>query len=108
MSQVKFVNAKNLIIARGNIGLDTLSASKKVTTTDKDVVKEWEIGKALPTWAQVSNLAKLYNVSEILLLSKHPIEKFKHIPDYRVGEKGKNASNVNKLVNIVITRQKWL
>src|SRR5580693_7384979 len=108
MSQVKFINKDNLRIARENRGLDTLAASSSITTTEKDVVQEWESGDALPTWSQVAKLSKLYNVSELLFFSDKKIPKFKSVPDYRVGVDKESDDQVSKLVNLVITRQAWL
>lgn len=108
MSQVPSINLNNLRIARENIGLSSLEASKKVTTSKKDVVAEWESGDSLPTWPQIIKLAKAYNVSELLLLSETKIERNKAIPDYRVGVRGGANEKINKLINTVITRQKWL
>lgn len=108
MSEVKFINSTNLKIARENLGLSTLTASKRITTTKKDVVAEWENNKSLPTWSQINKLAKLYNISELLFFSKEEIEKNKTIPDYRVGVESNGDEKVKKLINTVITRQRWL
>ncbi|MBP9686452.1 MAG: ImmA/IrrE family metallo-endopeptidase [Candidatus Doudnabacteria bacterium] len=109
MSQVPSINLDNLKIARENVGLSTLEASKKVTTSKKDVVAGWESGGSLPTWSQIIKIAKTYNVSELLLLSETKIEKNKIIPDYRVGLNGGGGNEkVKKLINTVITRQRWL
>ena len=107
MDSVNFINKANLKIARENMGLDTLSASKKISTSQKDIVAEWENGDSLPKWSKVSKLAKLYDISELLFFSSESIKKNKTIPDYRIGEK-KNDLKVNKLINLVIKRQKWL
>ena len=44
MSVVKSINKDNLKIARENMGLDTLSATKKISDSQKDLVLEWESG----------------------------------------------------------------
>ncbi len=108
MSLVKSINKANLRIARENMGLDTLVASKKISASEKDLIAEWERGDALPTWAQVSKLATLYNVPELLFFSNEIIKKNKVIPDYRVGINAENDEKVKKLINLVVTRQKWL
>ena len=109
MSTVKYINPINLRIARENIGLTTVAASKKVTSTGKDIVAQWEKGEALPTWVQVKRLSDdLYNVPELLFFSSDPIERHKTIPDYRIGFDKKNDVNIKKLINMVVTRQKWL
>lgn len=108
MKEVGFVNKKNLLIARENVGLTTLSASKKVTSTKHDLVAQWENGEALPTWTQLTALANAYNISELLLLSKDEIKRNKTIPDYRVGIKNQGDEKVKKLINLVISRQRWL
>lgn len=108
MSEVKFINTTNLKIARENLGLGTLTASKRITAKKVDIVAEWEQGKSLPTWSQVSKLAKLYNISELLFFSKEGIEKNKTIPDYRVGIENNGDEKVKKLINTVIIRQRWL
>lgn len=108
MSHVEFINVNNLRTARENIGLDTKAATKKISASKKDLVSEWENGESLPDWAQVSKLAKVYNVPELLFFSKKSIEKHKVIPDYRVGIHSESDENVKKLINVVVTRQKWL
>ena len=85
MSTVTSINRDNLQIARGNIGLTTKDASKKITVSKKDLVAEWENGDSLPNWTQVDKLAKLYNVSELLFFSKEFIKKHKTIVDLPFG-----------------------
>ena len=108
MSSVEFINKDNLRIARENMGLDAVTASKKISQSKRDLVVEWESGESLPTWSQVEKLGKLYNVPELIFLSKETIHKNKIIPDYRVGISDGGDQNVKKLINLVITRQKWL
>lgn len=108
MSYVKSINKENLKIARENVGLTTISATKKISASKRDIVKEWENGESLPTWAQVSKLAQVYNISELIFFSNNKIDQIKTIPDYRVGVDGENDEQVKKLINIVITRQSWL
>jgi Zn-dependent peptidase ImmA (M78 family) len=110
MSQVKFINKTNLQIARENIGLSSLVASKKITSSkkDRDIISEWERGDSLPTWSQVSKLSKLYNIPEVLFFSKDVLPKNKAIPDYRVGVKNNGEERIQKLINFVISRQRWL
>lgn len=108
MSYVKSINKENLKIARENIGLTTLSATKKISASKKDIVKEWENGESLPTWSQVSKLAQVYNLSELVFFSNKKLDRTKVIPDYRVGVDGDDDEQVKKLINLVITRQSWL
>src|SRR3989344_488013 len=108
MTFVKFINKDNLKIARENMGLDTLSASKQISTAKKDLVSEWEKGDSLPTWSQIKKLSKVYNVSELILFSNQKIEEYKKLPDYRVGAKKESDKDVNKLINLIIKRQGWL
>lgn len=108
MSFVKFVNKNNLKIARENMGLDIAMASKKISQSKKNLVAEWENGKSLPTWTQVIKLAKLYNIPELLFFSEEKIQKNKIIPDYRINISNEGDGNIKKLINLVITRQKWL
>jgi Zn-dependent peptidase ImmA (M78 family) len=108
MDKVKYINKKNLMIARENIGLSTFSASKKISTSKADLVLVWEKGESLPTWPQLNKLAKLYNISELLLCSKVIVEKNKTIPDYRAGQVSESNERVARLINFVIKRQKWL
>ena len=108
MSLVKFINKDNLKIARENMGLDTLSASKQITTAKKNLVFEWENGDSLPTWAQIKKLSKTYNVPELIFFSNQNIEEYKKLPDYRVGVEKESNRDVNKLINLVIKRQGWL
>ncbi|MCK5027321.1 MAG: ImmA/IrrE family metallo-endopeptidase [Candidatus Pacebacteria bacterium] len=108
MSFVKSINVENLRIARKNMGLGTLSATKGISKSSKNLVAEWESGDSLPTWIQVNKLAKLYNISELLFFSKNVLKKSKIIPDYRVGSKREDDYGVKKLINLVLSRQKWL
>lgn len=108
MSTVKSINTVNLRIARENIGLDTVSASKKITASKRDLVAEWELGESLPKWTQVSKLAKVYNVPELLFFSGEVLDRHKTIPDYRIGANPKDDEKVRKLINLVVTRQKQL
>lgn len=108
MTFVTFINKDNLKIARENMGLDTLSASKQISTAKKDLVSEWENGDSLPTWAQIKKLSKTYNVSELIFFSNQKIEEYKKLPDYRVGVEKESDRDVNKLINLVIKRQGWL
>ena len=71
-------------------------------------MSEWENGDSLPNWTQVDKLAKLYNVSELLFFSNESIKKHKTIPDYRIGADPKDDEKIKKLINLVVTRQKWL
>lgn len=108
MSFVKFINKNNLQIARENMGLSSFVASKKISSSQKNLVFEWENGDSLPTWSHISKLSKLYNVPELLFFSQETIKKNKVIPDYRVFINQENAEKVKKLINLVVTRQKWL
>lgn len=108
MTSVKSINTANLRIARENIGLDTKVASGKITASKQDFVAEWENGNSLPTWSQVDKLAKLYNVPELLFFSNETLAKHKDIPDYRIGADPKDDGKIQKLINLVVTRQKWL
>lgn len=108
MAAVTSINRENLRIARENMGLSTSDASKRISASKKDLVAAWESGESLPSWVQVSKLARLYNVAELLFFSNEPLRKNKQIPDYRVGVDAESDDNVKKLVNLVATRQKWL
>lgn len=108
MTYVKSINTANLRVARENIGLDTKVASRKITTSKQDFIAEWENGNSLPTWSQVDKLAKLYNVPELLFFSNETLAKHKAIPDYRIGADPKDDEKIQKLINLVVTRQKWL
>jgi Zn-dependent peptidase ImmA (M78 family) len=108
MERVKFVNRDNLRIARENVGLDTLSASRKISQSKGDLVFAFESGDLLPTWPQIAKLAKIYEIPELIFLSESAIEKNKIIPDYRIGQALENDEKIKKLINFVIKRQKWL
>lgn len=108
MNFVEFINKDNLKIARENMGLETFDASKKISTSKKDLVFEWENGMSLPTWTQIKKLSKIYNISELIFFSNQKIEKYEKLPDYRVGIEKESDQNVNKLVNLIIKRQGWL
>ncbi|MDD3046490.1 MAG: XRE family transcriptional regulator [Candidatus Pacebacteria bacterium] len=109
MGKVNFINKENLKIARENAGIDSFEASKKISKVKRNLVAEWEEGESLPTWVQVSKLAKFYNISEFLLFSEKPIEKQRAVKDYRKGSFTKeDDKDVLKLINIVITRQRWV
>jgi Zn-dependent peptidase ImmA (M78 family)/DNA-binding XRE family transcriptional regulator len=108
MEKVEFINRDNLKIARENSGLDTKGATKKISSSKEDIVLSWEKGESLPTWKQAEKLAVEYNISVLLFFSDKPIERHKIIPDYRSGLEGVDDTNVKKLLNVVVTRQKWL
>ena len=107
-AQVKFINKNNLRIARENMGLVDLSVSKKISSSKRNLVYEWENGKSLPTWPQISKLSKLYDIPELLFFSNETIKKNKSIPDYRIGQRIGNDEKVIKLVSLIVKRQKWL
>lgn len=110
MGTVGTINTKNLRIARENVRMTTQYVSGRISSVDRDVVADWEAGEALPTWSQVSKLAKMYDVSEFSLLSEEALLKNKEIPDFRTGRSSSERSEVgiNKLINLVLTRQRWL
>lgn len=108
MSYVKSINKYNLRIARENMGFDILSASKKISSSNKNLILEWENGESLPTWKQVNKLSKIYNVPELVFFSDKNISENKKIPDYRVGVEKESGKDVKKLINLVIKRQGWL
>ena len=102
------INRDNLRIARENMGLSTTAATKKISSSQKDFVAAWESGDSAPSWSQVAKLAKAYSVPELIFFAETKIEKHKLIPDYRVGADNESDEEVKKLVNLVVTRQKWL
>jgi Zn-dependent peptidase ImmA (M78 family) len=102
------INRENLKISRENMGLSTVAATKKISSSKTDFVATWESGEAVPTWTQIIKLAKAYSVSELIFFSVETIEKNKVIPDYRVGINSESDEDVKKLINLVVTRQKWL
>lgn len=108
MNSVKSINKDNLQIARENMSLDSATASKKIQRSKRNLVAEWETGKSLPTWSHVAKLAKLYNVSELVFFLNETIQRIKTIPDYRTGINKNEDAGIGKLINLVITRQKWL
>lgn len=110
MSLVKSIEKENLRIARENMGLDTEAVSKRISKSKKitDIVGSFESGEVLPSWSQVSQLGKIYGVSPILFFQKGGISRNKQIPDYRVGASAEGNLGVNKLINLVISRQRWL
>ncbi|MDD3284221.1 MAG: ImmA/IrrE family metallo-endopeptidase [Patescibacteria group bacterium] len=108
MDKVKSINKENLEIARNNVGLSTMSATRKISKSKIDLVFEWENGTSLPTWNQITRLAKIYDIPEVLFFSRESIKKNKTIPDYRIGQDSYNDEKIQKLINIVIRRQRWL
>lgn len=110
MGKVKLINKDNLRIARENAGFDPAAAFKRISSSKENLIDAWENGDALPTWSQVTKLANLYDVPELLFFSKDKIPQNKVIPDYRVGADKDDAgtARVKKLINLVITRQRWL
>ena len=108
ISFVKSINKENLKIARNNIGLISLSASKKILGSSRGLIAEWENGEFLPTWTQVVKLSKLYNISELLFFSRELINVQESVPDYRIGSESRNEEKVRKMINLVMVRQNWL
>ncbi len=90
------------------MGLEVLVANSKITKSKRNYIDEWENGKSLPKWTQVAKLSKIYNVTEALFFTKELIERNKAIPDYRVAPRHESDERVNKLINLVISRQRWL
>jgi len=86
---------------------DVFYASKRVSSV-KDIVSQWEKGDALPTWTQVKNLAKLYNIQELIFFSDENIKENRVIPDFRVGVEEDEKDKIKKLVNLVLKRQSRL
>ncbi len=108
MTSAPSINRENLRIARENMGLSTLDASKGISASKKDLVFAWESGDSSPSWPQIAKLSKLYNVSELLFFSPEAIRRYKSVPDFRVGADRTNDEKLQKLINLVITRQEWL
>jgi Zn-dependent peptidase ImmA (M78 family)/transcriptional regulator with XRE-family HTH domain len=102
------LNRNNLVTARENAGFSTSEATSKLSKTKKDSVLEWEKGDSVPTFKQIEKLAKIYQVSPLLLLSPVSLPKQKAIPDFRSGDLSAGKDRINKLVNLVIKRQGWL
>ncbi len=72
MNKCEHTNPDNPKIARNNSGLTTREVTGKVCSKNikDDKVLEWEDGIDLPTLNQLDNLAKLYEVSWLLLSGK--------------------------------------
>jgi Zn-dependent peptidase ImmA (M78 family) len=102
------LNRSNLVTARENAGFSTIEATKKVSKSKKDVVLSWKTGESVPSFTQLENLAKVYQMSPLLLLSHTAIPRQKAIPDFRSGDLSEGKDKINKLVNLVIKRQGWL
>lgn len=102
------LNRTNLVTARDNAGFSTSDATKKISKSKKDLVLTWETGEAVPTFTQLENLAKAYQISPLLLLSPVAVPAQKAIPDFRSGDLSEGKDRINKLVNLVIKRQGWL
>ena len=102
------LNRSNLVTARENAGFSTIEATKKISKSAKDSVLSWETGESAPSFTQLENLAKAYQVSPLLLLSPVAIPRQKAIPDFRSGDLSEGKERINKLVNLVIKRQGWL
>jgi len=102
------LNRRNLVTARENAGFSTNQATDKVSKSKKDVVLSWETGESAPSFTQLENLAKAYQVSPLLLLSRIDIPQQKAVPDFRSGDLSIGKDKINKLINLVIKRQGWL
>ena len=60
------INRTNLQIARGNLSLTSMDATRRVCKSNAkqiDKVKLWEAGEAYPTYRQMEALANIYNVN---------------------------------------------
>jgi len=102
------LNRSNLVTARENGGFSTTEATNKISKSSKDLVVRWESGESSPTFTQLENLAKAYQISPLLLLSPVAITHQKAIPDFRSGDLSEGKDRINRLVNLVIKRQGWL
>ncbi|MBP9717343.1 MAG: ImmA/IrrE family metallo-endopeptidase [Candidatus Pacebacteria bacterium] len=102
------LNRNNLVTARENAGFSTTEATKKISKSNKDTVLSWEIGESVPTFNQLEKLAKIYQVSPLLLLSPIAVPLQRIVPDFRSGNLSEGKDRINKLINLVIKRQGWL
>ena len=102
------INRTNLIIARKNIGLSTMDATKKVIPQNPkklDRVKSWELGDTNPTYNQLEKLAKTYNVNPFQLLLEDTLRKTKPPIAFRSDPAKTGGYNLNKFISILRLRQ---
>ncbi len=110
MNKWKHTNPGNLKIARNNSGLTTREATDKVCGKNRkeDKVLELEEGIDLPTFKQLDKLAKLYEVSWLLLGKEYPLKKHRRIPSFRRTAANERNANCSKFINFLIQRQRFL
>jgi Zn-dependent peptidase ImmA (M78 family)/transcriptional regulator with XRE-family HTH domain len=107
MSKITQINKENFKIARKNAGFSTVEASKKVTTSKKNLVEEWEKGGSTPTWKQAETLSRIYNVPLVLMMSNKSLSVQREIPDFRSNIKEMSLP-LKRYINDLLKTQKWL
>lgn len=110
--ELTYINKENFKIARENIGYSIDDIAKKISPKslekEKNRIKSFENGEAVPTFSQLKKIAKEYNISYLLLLSKNKIQKRsgREIPqDFRKIE-DKNNPVLKKMIDEMLVKQK--
>ena len=119
------INRTNLVIARENVGLSTLEATRRIIPpksgsgeTDQDQlldvdrtpeavdrVQLWESGQTSPTYKQLEKLAKLYNVNIFQLLIPDQLPTTKPPATFRSDPSRPTSYNLSRFISILRVRQ---
>ena len=103
------INRINLAIARQNVGLTTIEATKRVIAKNPksiDRVQFWESGQADPTYRQLEKLAQVYNVNPLQLLLDEDLGATKPPVAFRTNKKIKgNSYNLSRFISTLRMRQ---
>ncbi len=103
------INGTNLKIARGNLGLTSMDATKRVCKSNVkkvDRVKLWEAGEASPTYRQMEALANIYGVNIFQFFVKERLAATKAPAVFRSDVSRQTSYNLYKFIDILRVRQK--
>ena len=102
------VNTFNIKTARENAGYSTLRATRCVSSSKQNLVEQWEEGSRTPTWNQLKELARIYDINIFLLTSNEKIASNRVITDFRKENEIELELNAKKYINFLLQRQSFL
>lgn len=104
------LNYYNLTVARENIGLSTLEATKLISKSKVDKVALWEAGQVTdksPTYKQIGLLADKYNISEALFFIEDKLDVQQDLPAYRSSQV-EESYYLRRFISLLRIRQNLL
>ena len=103
------INRTNLQIARGNLSLTSMDATRRVCKSNAkqiDKVKLWEAGEAYPTYRQMEALANIYNVNVLQFFVTERLAATKVLAAFRSDASRQTGYNLHRFIDILRVRQK--